>query len=167
MVNAGMLTLGGNSTLDVERAVVRQLRERERSTPGNHDVLGGGRELASPTWMPGPTAWPVAPQWTSRGARARSGRQRFTGTGPVRVSASLDVADPVSIPNLQLDSGSLAGPATLTVTGTLGLNGTNSNALTGAHLINKGVATETGDYIGLGQLVGPRERRDPQPDRRL
>ena len=35
------------------------------------------------------------------------------------------------------------------MTGTLGLNGTNSNALTGAHLINKGVATETGDYIGL------------------
>ena len=91
-------------------------------------------------------------QWRRSGLRGGTrtiGAATFTGTGPVHVSASLDVADPVSLPNLQLDSGSLAGPATLTVTGTLGLNGTNSNALTGAHLINKGVATETGDYIGL------------------
>ena len=58
-------------------------------------------------------------------------------------------ADPSTVDRFVLSGGSLAGPATLTVTGTLGLNGTNSNALTGAHLINKGVATETGDYIGL------------------
>ena len=58
-------------------------------------------------------------------------------------------ADPSTVDRFVLSGGSLAGPATLTVTGTSGLNGTNSNALTGAHLINKGVATETGDYIGL------------------
>ncbi len=148
MVNAGMLTLGGNSTLDVNGPSF--------DNSGTGTVNAGGTTTFSAEAGNSVSNVDAGTYSVASGAAVdfaggtrTIGAATFTGTGPVHVSASLDVADPVSIPNLQLDSGSLAGPATLTVTGTLGLNGTNSNALTGAHLINKGVATETGDYIGL------------------
>ena len=147
MVNAGMLTLGGNSTLDVNGPSF--------DNSGTGTVNAGGTTTFSAEAGNSVSNVDAGTYSVASGAAVdfagtrRIGAATFTGTGPVHVSASLDVADPVSIPNLQLDSGSLAGPATLAVTGTLGLNGTNSNALTGAHLINKGVATETGDYIGL------------------
>ena len=57
--------------------------------------------------------------------------------------ASLGFSAANTITNLQLNNGTVTGPSTVTVPsgGTLGLNG---GSLNGAHLINQGTGTDTG-----------------------
>ena len=139
--NAGTVALTGNSALYFDGTFDNS---GTVSTSGTNTLYIEAGNSGSNTDTGTYNVAPGAAVNFDSGTRTIGSKASFPGAGPVIVDgASLGFSAANTITNLQLNNGTVTGPSTVTVPsgGTLGLNG---GSLNGAHLINQGTGTDTG-----------------------